>query len=276
MKSINKSFLLGLLAAATVFTACDYEDDYVQGGVEKDGHETVFFPSDVSNSVVLGLDDETFTVKIAREDAEQAVEVPLQIGTNVAGYFDIPRSVKFEAGETEAELVIGVSEKFPPFEKYGIDISIPEGYRMLYGEEDRSYSILLNVLKEDYAAYAKGIFSNAFMSGTFGQDLSYETILEYSPMLDTYRLSDPWFVTPSYCEFGYHLTFQWDGESKVTFNNKKYETGFFHPSYGMVTANPVQAAYRAADQTLLFLFEYTVGAGSFGDKVESFQITEKF
>lgn len=276
MKLFNKSYLFGLVAATMGLTACgEYEDDYTPGAAEKDGHAVVYFPADAESNITLGVDDTELTVTIAREDATEALEVPLQVGTASAEYFTVPSSVRFEAGETEAEIVVGVAGDMPMFESRNLNITVPEDYRQLYGEENTSYSIYLSVLKEDYAPFAKGIFSSGFLSGTFGQELAYEMELEYSEILGTYRLADPWYVSSRYCLPGYHLTFGWDKETnKVTLNKSKYETGFLHPNYGMVTANSEAAVYRSAEQTFLFQFGFTVGAGSFGSDIDSFQVTE--
>lgn len=272
MKLLDKSYLFGLMAAAMTFTACgEYEDDYTPGSAEKDGHAVVYFPADAQSDIALGVDDKEIKVKVAREDATEALEVPLQVGTVSAEYFSVPSSVKFEAGETEAEITIGVSEELPMFESRNISITVPDEYRVLYGDQNTSYSILLNVLKEDYTPVAKGIFKSEFF------EVSYETELEYSPVLDLYRLPEPWFLSPSLCLPGYHLTFKWNQETgEVAFEQEKYETGYLHPSYGMITAEAQQTVYRAGSQTFLFLFEFTVGAGSFGQAVESFQITETY
>lgn len=279
MKIFNKTYLFGLLAAAVSLTACDYEDDYVPGSAENTSSTVVFFPETAKTSITLGPDDTAFTVTIAREDATEATEIPLQVGTNSSRYFTIPRSVKFEAGETETEIEISTSENFPMFEAHNISLTLPENCRVLYdGDADRSYQVLLNVIKEDYVPYAKGMFYTDFLSGMFETELEYEMILEYSPLLDNYRLADPWYVSPTYCEEGYNLTFKWDKDdtNAVTFDKAKYEMGFLHPSYGMVTANAQQAVYRPANQQFLFLFEFTVGAGSFGTGIEEFTITEVF
>lgn len=278
MKIFNKTYLLGLLAAAVSLTACDYEDDYVPGRAENTNSTVVFFPETVETSIVLGTDDTAFTVTIAREDATEAAEIPLQVGTNSPRYFTIPHSVKFEAGETETEIEISISKDFPMFETHNLALTLPENCRVLYGEYSRSYQILLNVIKEDYVPYAKGMFYTDFLSGMFDTDLEYEMILEYSSLLDTYRLVDPWYVTPTYCKAGYNLTFKWDKDNTnaVTFDKAKYEMGFLHPNYGMVTANSMQAVYRPDNQQFLFLFEFTVGAGSFGTGIEEFTIMEVF
>lgn len=278
MKLLDKSYLFGLMAAAMTFTACgEYEDDYTPGSAEKDGHAVVYFPADAQNDIVLGVDDKELTVKIAREDAAEALEVPLRVGTASGEYFSVPSSVKFEAGEAETEITVGVSDELPMFETRNLSITVPEDYRVLYGEQDASYSILLNVLKEDYVPVALGVFSSEYLSGTFGTDLSYEMELEYSPLLDLYRLADPWYVSARYCLPGYNLTFKWNKETnEVAYDKKKYETGFLHPNYGMVTAESLATVYRPASQLFLFQFNFTVGAGSFGSRIESFQITETY
>lgn len=66
----------------------------------------------------------------------------------------------------------------------------------------------------------------------------------------------------------------WDGGAKFTCLVAKLPTGIVHPSYGMVTAECQNTAYREAEQTFLFQYKWTVSAGSFGSGVDSFEVTE--
>ena len=52
-----------------------------------------------------------------------------------------------------------------------------------------------------------------------------------------------------------------------------YTTGVVDSTYGMITANTVEATY--ADDTFVLNFEWTVSAGSFGVVPQVFVITEK-
>lgn len=66
----------------------------------------------------------------------------------------------------------------------------------------------------------------------------------------------------------------WDGGAKFTCLVAKLPTGIVHPSYGMVTAECQNTAYREAEQTFLFQYKWTVSAGSFGSGIDSFEVTE--
>lgn len=114
-----------------------------------------------------------------------------------------------------------------------------------------------------YDAYCNGLYS----CGLFGQE--WEQTMEvhkYEP--NVYRLPD--YIAP-----GYDLVFSWDQESnEVALLSEAWETGYIHPSYGMITALGSGMAYDAATKTFTFAVEYVVAAGSFGGFNDTFKITE--
>lgn len=69
----------------------------------------------------------------------------------------------------------------------------------------------------------------------------------------------------------YPIKLTYDTDGNVTFTAQ--ETGYVHPTYGMITINPtpgVTSTFNTCTRTLTLYATYTVAAGSFGAKVETF------
>ena len=113
-----------------------------------------------------------------------------------------------------------------------------------------------------YKSYCSGVFT----SGLFG---SWEQPMEVATDDNTvYRLA-------SYIAEGYDLNFIWDEKNGVAeVVNTTWETGYVHPSYGMIIANCYGVEYNADTKTFTFRVEYTVDAGTFGTFNETFTINE--
>lgn len=114
-----------------------------------------------------------------------------------------------------------------------------------------------------YDYYCTGAFMSDMWGGGWYNDMEK---YKYDP--NTYRLPD--YIMP-----GYDLVFTWDQETnEVAFANKQWETGYVHPSYGMIYAVAMDAEFDEATATFTFVVEYIVSAGSFGSVAETFTILE--
>lgn len=258
IKNILGILLLGLIA--TTVCSCDDEINYSPGEPSPFAESKVFFAKDNVYDHILGISDTEVSFFLERTDANGALTVDLTAEGYDPEIFIVPASVEFAAGETKKEVKIQVNN-MEMFTNYSLKkISIPADLVNPY----KDYSaISLNVYKEDYAPYAKGVYTSTF----FGDE--WEQLLEYSQILDTYRFSD------LYVE-GYDFFFTWDGGTTMKLKTTDTATGYVHPSYGMVTARAVATLYDAATETMKFQYNWIVSAGSFGAYVESFAITEKY
>ena len=86
-----------------------------------------------------------------------------------------------------------------------------------------------------------------------------ETELQYAPILDRYRVVDPWGT-------GVSIVFAWDGGRNVVFDRSSIATGWMHPNYDEVTFNPSSGSSYYWDEEKVFVFTgtWTVSVGSFG------------
>lgn len=107
----------------------------------------------------------------------------------------------------------------------------------------------------DYKPLGKGTYSSEFFGDT------REVDVDYSEVGNRYRIANNW-------EEGYGLSFSPEG-SKVTVYPSQMETGYKHPTYGMVSVTDQGSTYDEATKTFTFTFKFTVAAGSFGNAVET-------
>ena len=258
MKNIFNILLLGLMV--TTVCSCNDEIEYSPGEPSPFAESKVFFSKDNAYDLILGVYDTEVTFFLERTDASSALSVPLEASGYDQNVFTVPASVEFAAGETKKEVKIQV-KNMEVFTDYSLKkIAIPS--ELVNPYKDFS-AISLNVLKEDYVPFAKGMYTSNF----FGDE--WEMVLEYSALLDLYRFQD------LYVE-GYDFLFKWDGGETMTMQPANIETGYVHPSYGMVTAKTVATKYFADSETLAFQYNWTVSAGSFGSYTEYFEMTEKY
>ena len=100
--------------------------------------------------------------------------------------------------------------------------------------------------------------------------------MEYSEILQMYRLSDVW--APLGTGSTTDLIFSWDGSENVVMNANSYSTGVSYANYGNVTVvandgtnnyvyyGTIPAGWVAEEAVdgFIFDFKWTVSAGSFG------------
>lgn len=254
---------MALSAALLLAFACQKEDTYVPGKPTVK-NDNVYFSPDNESSAVLAADENEVTVLLSRTDSTNALTVPVTAWTSVPEAFELPDKVEFAAGAATAEYKFKATEKLEMFVNYPVRLSVPEELTNAYDTLSVYPRISLNVVKEDYKTFANGTWVDYFMYA--GEEAKeWEQILQYSEILDTYRFPDVWYP-------GYSVEFKWDGKGNPELA-KAYTTGVVDSTYGMITANTVEATY--GDDTFAFNFEWTVSAGSFGAAPQIFVITER-
>ena len=251
MKSLR--YILFSAAALFVLASCVQEDPYTPGNPTNTNGNNIYFSADNASTVVLGLTESSFTVKIERESANGAVTVPLK-SYSPSTVFTVPSSVDFAAGETSKDITVQFAGA-EPFVNYSLQISLPEEFTYQYKDQNVYPSYAAVVLQEDFKVIHTSNFYDDFWTGeTWAQNL------EYSELKDTYRFSDLW-------DYGYGFEFTWDkGTGKVVVNGgNKLTTGIVSSSYGMISAQDQGSFYDPDDDAIYFLFKWTVSAGSFGN-----------
>ena len=274
MKKLFKNSYIALAVLALGFSSCTEECDYIPAQPSAVETNEYYFDASQPASDLLGLTATEYVVTVERSGAVSAEEETIAIYAIAdEEIFTVPSTVTFAAGETKAEIVVGISDKMEPFKSYKFELSLAEELVNPYKEDNNSVYVV-TLMKEDYKPYAKGIYTWNF----FG--IQYYQEIEYSELLGKYRMVAP-FSTPAsaYVAAGYgaekggDVVFTINEETgAITLDNISFISGLIHPSYGSVTANFEAGAVQ--DGALLFQYKWTVSAGSFGSKVDQVQIVE--
>lgn len=262
MKKLLKLNYIALFAVLALFSACTEESEYTPAQPSAETNAYRFSASSESN-VVLALTDSVYQVVLERDDVTEEVTLPLSVKGDL-NIFSAPSSVTFAAGESQALVNIEIAPEMDAFKNFYLELSIDESYVNPYTADN--FSVLpITFLKEDYAPFALGVYSSWF----FGQ--SWEAVLEYSPMLDLYRFKDCWFKGD--------VTFTCNRETmEFEMSAAQFETGYVHPSYGMVVAKVLGSnnGFDPETNTFYFAYQFIVSAGSFGADYDTFEIKEVY
>lgn len=181
-------FLFSILAVAVLaFSACsDYEDTVTPGESVPAGNPAVRFAS--TNKTAFELDPAfpmNFTLKVVREDATGALDVPITVVTNTDNSYIIPQKVSFAAGAKEATVKIEVNSTAKT------DVDLP-----LHIKFDDQYS---NMYKKEYAdfyAVSQVVQWNSMGMCQWGDPWTLYSVanveLFYSPGKKQYRFANPY------------------------------------------------------------------------------------
>lgn len=224
MKYISRFITLGIVAAASLFSACT-NDDFEPGPMNSGAQ--VYFPNTVATEYRLAENESSVTIPVRRIVTDEAMNVPI-IANDESGLFNIPSTVVFAAGEEESNLVITFDrskivneagypislliddqENLTDYGKYMLDITISpwpweelgEGkYRdewlaSLYGAGSVEISVMIHKHKSQNGVYmVEEMFGWDLMTEFFGgsqSDIESAYGLSYTPTNITIDCSDP-------------------------------------------------------------------------------------
>jgi len=248
----NLRYFTFALVALVALVSCTKEDNWKPGDPTNPDGYNVYFSTSNPSSYVLGLSDNSITVKVERESGNSAISVPITAFSETQGVFTAPATVEFAAGETSKDIVVKF-ENADPFVAYSVTLSLPEAYTKPYAQQDGKYpQFSAQVLQEDFKVVATGTYYDDFWyEDSWSQDL------EYSELTGIYRFSNVWMP-------GYGFTFMWDKATNKFGLPSKVATGVVHSSYGMISATAQEFTYNSEENAIYMLFNWTVSAGSFG------------
>lgn len=271
----NKLVLLAMVGLALIVASCSEEyPERTASYVPASDVTGAFFPASNPSIVEVLPTDSFYTITVTRLDTTKAATVKFHETSDVSNMFSIPENITFEAGQKEAELKIAFLD-LVDFQNYEYGIEMDESTTNPYDTlMTGSTRYVMNITQTDYVDYAIGTFSSPLM-----WEGSWEQLLQYSTILDCYRLPDL-FAT------GSHILFSWGGPDSTvvmplgtvysaSWNTQ--ETGYKDPDYGMITAYisklPANTNYTPATKTFKFYIQYVVAAGSFGKYYENFVVS---
>ena len=258
MKLFNKLALVAI-TAGIAFTSCQQEELPYEVGAPAAQDSAVVYFADNFSSVVLQLSDSAFQIAIGRTATEAATyQLNATFEEDVNGNIQVPSTVTFDEGDLDTTITVTVTD-IELMKNYTVKLAIDEAWVNPYAVGE-NIVLQFNVKREDFVPYAVGTYVDYFL---YGPDSPYEMVLEYSPSSDMYRISDCWGMG------GGNLTFTWDGAEAINVTSKTIATGYVHSKYGMVSANYLNDQCYAAVEgnivQMVFMINWTVSAGSFGD-----------
>ena len=177
------SLLILALVATMGFTACSDDDDYQWATVS--GNQ-VYFSNELSSSIEIPMSGSEFIVPISRVKTDEAITVNLA-HTDTTGFYTVPSSVSFAAGETQANIVIGYDNTMMVYDKF-----IPDTIRITSTDLTSEYGLTSYAFSagafSPYKSIGKGTFVDNYY---FGATLSCE-ILQNQEQKNVYRVMNPY------------------------------------------------------------------------------------
>lgn len=247
--------------------SCDdeYEDTVVPSpvvgadvpGLSFSDENATSFEMDPSESPVVSL-------TVVRNNSNGSVDAPVTVVENTENSFEVPTSVSFAAGEKTANLVIPVKADAPTATPLTLELKFDDQYVNPYTSTYPHYTGQVTLVK--WLKYADGTFTSAFFEESWEQELYREEGANNYRFVNLY-------------EDGTNYEFEWEeGAKEISPSPAMQLSGFDDPTYGLVTTttstDPANTYYDAETNTFYFLRKWTVSAGSFGELIDTYEITE--
>lgn len=186
----NFKFLSLLLAVVGVvaFTSC--KEEWAPGA--PDANMGVYFP-DTSNLIVTA-ESTTVEIPVSRGDASEAAEISVRAeDVESCGFFTVPKSVSFAAGEDTAKLVIGVQgDKLEIGKMYPLNIQLDQAEASTYAVSQHIFKI---GIAEPWKSLGKGTYRDDFLSPLYGGPsgvLVEVEIVQHELEPNRYRMVEPY------------------------------------------------------------------------------------
>lgn len=269
-------YLFLALATTLGFAACSTDDEDYTVGEASTVTSSAFIPEKQTTTYVVGINDSikvSFTV--CREDKKGERSVKMIPNSMVDGLIlKYTPQAHFADGDSIATINVVIDHaKMKLMKQYDVFFSVDPAEVNAYKANGHYPQIKLSFTREDFAPFAEGTLSETFL------EQESTKILEYSPMLKTYRIADFWGTNTNA-----NVTFTIDANNNITMGAKSYATGYNHSKYGAVSADAAAAAADAKEDdhsfnpeknTYFFNFRYYVNAGSFGFAPATFTVTKQ-
>jgi len=250
MKKIMKYayvVLAGVMAMAV--TSCKDTYDYEGPGAQDPG---AFLSVDATSLKYAADDAQILKLTLMRTNVGAAEDVKLTCDN---AHFNVPSSVSFSADEAKKTIDI-------PFAILGgtteqVTISVADESATVYGVKSATFTITRDFVWE---YLGDGIYTSSFWGGAWAQPV-YR-----GEGTQLYKLKD--------CiAKGYDITFELTDDGQHLLKPiEKQETGYVHPSYGMVYLEGAAADIQREGNLITLPMEYTVSAGSFGVKYDTIEL----
>ena len=261
MNRMKKIKILFLLPVALFMASCS--EDTGMNTYPARGDEAFFDDTEYSYVVSAKMED-AYSVEVLRanKSGDASVGVTIKVANSaVKEAFTAPASVEFKDGEIASSVKISFDRsKLTIGDENEITVSLQSETDLPYATECK----LVVVRDYTWKEYKKGTYSSGILADIFGKAFSWAQPMEVAEEKPTlYRLKD-WYhnAGTKYSKSGADLTFIWDGSSsEVTFTvpadakgGVSFPTGWYHPSYGLVSmyVDTKTAKYDSESKTFTF------------------------
>lgn len=238
MKKIFQ-YSLVLLTLAMSFVACSDKDDDNYQWASVSGSQ-VFFAKNLPTQYNLSFDESSFEVPIQRYVADEAITVNLQL-TDTTGFYSIPETVSFAAGEKEAKVVVSYNNTVMEYNKF-IDATIAiasEGETTPYGNSSYTFSAGAPLT---FTSMGKGTYVDNWFAHKDQVEIQkcdqVEGVYRVAKPYATYKGDDYFLMTgpmDDWLELTVHKAGDVVGGVELTQDNlvtyPVYSSGAIHPSY---------------------------------------------
>ena len=224
MKTINKYLFLAMAGSMLTFAACSDDIERDPSPIVDPDCQGAYFAADNTYEYELEPESPTsITLTVARTNTADAATVGIEVLTNAENVFEVPESVSFEAGQSEADITLN----FPNAEigtSYSYELKLEEGSYNPYA--DQTLYAAGEVIRIKWNEFETAIYTDGMVSTVYSVE---------------YPLS--WYVDADWAEFP-------DGSMRIRVLNPYCEAfnvdangiydGFPHVDATMITSNDVQ------------------------------------
>lgn len=249
----------------SLFNSCDTD---AEGTLYESDKIEYAFASTLQKIELLPSDGNKISVPVYRNTTAGISTVEISLGTvseNTEGLFSlVTPTVTFEDGKSTAEAIVSYKDLNL--------LGVTDVYRFsLNFDESKTSPSQLNSIEVSaqrrltFNKTGTGTFSTSFFGNEDGTPSLMNIVVEKAEEANVYRLLDVY-------ETGYPIIFSVDDNGNILSFGEQ-ETGYVHPTYGMIFVSFVDA--KRTGNTYDFTLQFLVpGVGSFGAFEESIQMPE--
>lgn len=183
-----KKFFNILIPVCMGITAVSCDDkndcDYIPGEPAAADCMQVYFDNTNSSEFLLEPEDASIDITVSRGHAESAAEVPILCEADDA--LDVPKTVKFDAGQDKATLSIG-TQRLEPSKVYTLKLSVDEQYADHYTVLQGSTTYTFKVVKAQWESYKDNV---TMKWSTNGVENTWTTKIDKLGETGRYRISN--------------------------------------------------------------------------------------